>query len=94
LIAAGPLLAILSAAAVGGAVGGFVGALTGLGIPESEATRSEGKIREGNILISVHCEKGKTMKKARNIFSWVGALDISSSSERPVRKEDRKGQPA
>jgi hypothetical protein len=92
LIAAGPMMAALSGAAVSGAVGGFVGALTGMGIPEYEATRYEGKIREGNILLAVHCENADTVKNARDIFGRAGALDIASSAERPIRKETRKLQ--
>src|SRR5947208_4229453 len=53
-IAAGPIAAALSGAAVGAGTGGIIGALVGLGIPEYEAKRYEGKLREGNILISVH----------------------------------------
>src|SRR5688572_11489129 len=55
-IAAGPIMAALGGAAVGGTVGGITGALIGLGIPEYEAKRYEGKIREGGILISVHAD--------------------------------------
>src|SRR5580692_10318595 len=46
-IAAGPIMAALGGAAVGGAVGGIAGALIGLGIPEYEAKRYEGKIKSG-----------------------------------------------
>src|SRR5215204_728718 len=55
-IAAGPILAALSGAAAGATVGGVTGALVGMGIPEIEAKRYEGKIRGGNLLISVHTE--------------------------------------
>src|SRR5271163_2598687 len=58
-IAAGPIMAALRGAAVGGAVGGIAGALIGMGIPEFEAKRYEGKIRSGNVLISVHTEDGE-----------------------------------
>src|SRR6266853_3450948 len=57
-IAAGPIMAALSGAAVGAAAGGLAGALVGLGIPEYEAKRYEGKIKEGNILISGHTDDG------------------------------------
>ena len=57
LIAAGPILAALSGAAVGGAVGGLAGALVGIGIPEYEAKRYEGRIKSGNILISTRCQR-------------------------------------
>jgi hypothetical protein len=47
LIAAGPIMVALSGAAVGVAVAGLAGALIGLGIPEPEAKRYEGKIKAG-----------------------------------------------
>src|SRR5579863_3719091 len=55
-VAAGPIIAALGGAALGGAVGGVAGCLIGMGIPEVEAKRYEGKIKGGNILISVHTE--------------------------------------
>jgi hypothetical protein len=58
-IAAGPIMAALSGAAVGAAVGGIAGGLIGLGIPEFEAKRYEGKVKQGNLLISVHTDKPK-----------------------------------
>jgi len=41
LIAAGPIMAAVSAAVIGGAAGAIVGALVGLGIPELEAKKSK-----------------------------------------------------
>ena len=46
-------------AAAGAAVGGLTGALIGMGIPEYEAKQYEGKLRDGNLLISVHTEDGE-----------------------------------
>src|SRR6201997_4514575 len=54
LIAAGPIVAALAGLGAGGAVGGFVGALVGMGIPEYEAKRYEGQVKEGGNLLSVH----------------------------------------
>ena len=85
-IAAGPLLAALSGAAAGATVGGITGALIGLGIPEIEAKRYEGKIRSGNILISVHTAKSDEQKLAEEIFKTAHADDICSSSEASVPK--------
>src|SRR6202171_614970 len=68
LIAAGPILAALSGAAAGGAVGGLAGGLIGLGIPEYEAKRYEGAVRNGNILISVHTEDSKERDRAKKVF--------------------------
>lgn len=80
-IAAGPIVAALSGAAIGGAAGGILGALVGLGIPEFEAKRYEEKIRSGNILISVHTEDSNECSRAKDIFKEVGAEDISSGTE-------------
>jgi hypothetical protein len=86
LIAAGPIMAALSGAAVGGAVGGVTGALVGMGIPEFEAKRYAGKVKEGNILISVHAESGEKARVARAVFKEAGATDVSSAGE---EKADR-----
>src|SRR5690242_2872520 len=67
-IAAGPIMAALGGAAVGATVGGITGALVGMGIPEFEAKRYEGRIREGNYLISVHSEDSTQTSKAKEIF--------------------------
>jgi hypothetical protein len=83
-IAAGPIMAALSGAAVGATVGGIGGALIGLGIPEIEAKRFEGKIKDGNVLISVHTSSSDEVKRVRNIFETAGATDISVTSETPV----------
>ena len=44
-IAAGPIMGMLGGIGVGGAIGGITGALIGLGIPEYEAKRYEGRIQ-------------------------------------------------
>ena len=91
-IAAGPIMAALSGAAVGGTVGGITGALIGLGIPEYEAKRYEGKIKEGNILISVHSDNRDETKRAKEIFEQAGAKDISSTGEERVKDKTAKMQ--
>jgi hypothetical protein len=80
-IAAGPIMAALSGGAIGAGVGGLTGALVGLGIPEYEAKRYEGKVKEGGILISVHSENNDETNRAKNIFKEEGAHDISSTGE-------------
>jgi uncharacterized membrane protein len=86
-IAAGPIMAALSGAAVGAAVGGITGALVGMGIPEYEAKRYEGKIKEGNILISVHSDSHEETKRAKEIFEQAGAHDIATSSEAGIKEK-------
>ena len=80
-IAAGPIMAALSGGAIGAGVGGLTGALVGLGIPEYEAKRYEGKVKAGGILISVHSESNDETNRAKNIFKEEGAHDISSTGE-------------
>jgi len=81
LIAAGPIVAALAGLGAGGALGGFTGALVGLGIPEYEAKRYEGRVRNGGILLSVHCDDSDWASRAKNIMEATGAQDISSTSE-------------
>jgi len=84
-IAAGPIMAALGGAAIGTAAGGVVGGLIGMGIPEFEAKRYDAKIREGNILISVHTEDSKQRDVAKDIFKRFDADDISTGSEASVK---------
>jgi hypothetical protein len=93
-IAAGPIMAALSGAAIGAAAGGIAGGLIGLGIPELEAKRYEGKVREGNLLISVHTENSDQVKLAKEIFTRAGAQDICTTGEASTPKESKpKNEP-
>jgi hypothetical protein len=80
-IAAGPIMGALGGIGVGGTIGGLTGALIGLGIPEYEAKRYEGRIRKGGILLSVHCDNADWAKRAKSILDQTGAEDISSAAE-------------
>jgi hypothetical protein len=80
-IAAGPIMGALAGLGVGGAVGGLIGALVGLGIPEYEAKRYEGKIKEGGVLLSVHCDTSDQIASAKDVLKHTGAQDISSAGE-------------
>ena len=86
-IAAGPIMAALAGAAGGAAAGGLTGALIGMGIPEYEAKRYEGKVKNGNILMSVHTEDSKERARAKEIFVKGGAEDISYTVEASVAKD-------
>jgi len=81
LIAAGPIMGALAGLGVGGAVGGLVGALIGMGIPEYEAKRYEGRIKEGGVLLSVHCDTSHEITRAKELLKQTGAQDISSAGE-------------
>jgi len=80
-IAAGPLMAALAGVGVGGAVGGVTGALIGMGIPEYEAKRYEGRVKRGGILLSVHSDDSNWTKRAKDILERTGAEDIASTGE-------------
>ena len=84
LIAAGPIMAGLAGLGVGGAVGGLIGGLVGMGIPEYEAKRYEGRVKDGGILLSVHCDTSDEISRAKDILKAEGAEDISSAGEKAV----------
>lgn len=80
-IAAGPIMAGLG---VGGAVGGVTGALVGLGIPEFEAKRYEGRLKNGGILLSVHCDTSDEIKRPKEVLKATRAEGVSSTGESSV----------
>jgi hypothetical protein len=88
-IAAGPIIAALSGVAIGATVGGIAGGLIGLGIPEIEAKRYEGKIKAGNILISVHTDNSAEISRAKDIFTKAGAEDICATGEASTPKTNK-----
>ncbi len=84
-IAAGPIMAALAGLGVVGTVGGIAGALIGAGIPEYEAKRYEGRVREGGILLSVHCDTSDWVDKAKDVLDRTGATEIASAEEESAR---------
>src|SRR5580765_5425643 len=90
-IAAGPIMGALAGVGVGGAVGGLVGALVGMGIPEYEAKRYEGRIKDGGILLSVHCDTSEEIARAKDVLKRTAAEDISSSGEEAVGAGAKSG---
>jgi hypothetical protein len=80
-IAAGPIMGLLAGVGVGGTVGSVLGALLGMGFPEYEAKRFEGRIRQGGILLSVHCDSTEWVKRAQTILTDTGASDVASAAE-------------
>ncbi len=80
-IAAGPIMAALAGAGAGAAVGGVTGGMIGMGIPEYEAKRYEGRIRDGGLLLSVHCDSDEWKERAKKILERCGGEDIASTSE-------------
>ena len=94
LVAAGPIVGSLAGVGVGGALGGLAGALVGMGVPEYEAKRYEGRVKEGGILLSVHCDNNDWERQAKEILKRTGAFDIAavgeSGSDSPSAVEKEK----
>jgi hypothetical protein len=61
-------MAALAGIGVGTTVGGIAGGLIGMGIPEYEAKRYEGRIRNGGILLSVHSDSSEWTKRAKQVL--------------------------
>jgi len=81
-IAAGPIMGALAGLGAGAAVGGLIGALVGMGIPEYEAKRYEGRVKDGGVLLSVHCETSDEISRAKDLLKATGAEDIASAGEK------------
>lgn len=81
LVAAGPIVAALAGAGAAGATGGLVGGLIGAGIPEVEAKRYAGRIREGGYLLSVHCDDREWATRAEEILEATGGRDVVKTHE-------------
>jgi len=80
-IAAGPIMATLAGAGAGGALGTLIGALSGLGVPEYEAKRYEGLVKDGGVLVSAHCDTSDEIDTAKDVLKRTGAADIASAGE-------------
>jgi len=77
----GPVMCALAGVGAGGVLCGLIGMLIGFGIPEFEAKRYAGLIKEGRSLLSVHCDRAEWASRARNVLKSVGAQHIASTRE-------------
>lgn len=92
-IAAGPIMATLAGAGAGGAVGSLIGALSGMGLPEYEAKRYEGLVKNGGTLLSVHCATSDQITRAKDVLKAAGAKDIASAGEAKGETLAHSGHP-
>ncbi|MFD2611775.1 general stress protein [Paenibacillus gansuensis] len=74
LLAAGPIAATLTGAAVGAGAGTLVGGLIGLGIPEDEAERYNEYVDNDKLLVIVNAEADREAR-VYDIFRSHGALN-------------------
>ena len=84
IIAAGPLVAILTGAAAGATVGGITGGLIGMGIPEIEAKQYEAQVQSGSILISVRVKTPEQRALAKQVMDRHGAMSVLAIDEENV----------
>ena len=92
-IAAGPIMGALAGVGAGGVVGGLIGALVGMGIPEYEAKRYEGMVKEGRALLSVHCDSSDWVKRGKEVLEryWRAGYPSAGESSADYAKSDRPG---
>jgi hypothetical protein len=102
LAAAGPVVAALAGVGALGAVAAIIGGIVGLGMPEYEARRYQGRIKKGGILVSVHCDSDDWQKRAKELLRLTGAENIGtetesgadfSVSDRPLPRARSVGEP-
>ncbi|KIL36448.1 low temperature-induced protein [Cohnella kolymensis] len=76
ILAAGPIAATLTGAAVGAGAGGIVGGLIGLGIPEDEAREYGDYVDNGKILVMVDADANRN----RGVFDTFRTNNSLNSS--------------
>ncbi|MCJ2066958.1 hypothetical protein MKK63_30350 [Methylobacterium sp. J-088] len=80
VVAAGWLVATVTAAGVGAAAGGLIGGLTGAGLSEGEAeTYAEG-VRRGGTLVTVRADETRA-DRALSILAQAGSIDLDERAE-------------
>lgn len=80
-LSAEPLGTVLSGVGAGTILGLLIGAMAGLAVPVYEARRYDGRIRNGGILLSVHCDNGDWIKRAEDMLRETGAKGIGTRAE-------------
>lgn len=80
-LTAGPVIDALAGAGAVGVLGGILGAVIGMGMPEFEAKRYRGLIKDGRSLLSVHCESSDWVSRAKHVLKSVGGQGVVAKSE-------------
>jgi len=76
-----PIGTVLSGIGAGSVLGLVIGAVIGCAIPTYEARRYEGRIRNGGILLSAHCDNKDWTKRAEDVLRQTGAKGIGTRAE-------------
>jgi len=81
IVAAGPLVAMLSGAGAGAMAGGLIGALTDAGVPEENANYYAETVRRGGALVTVKVDESRA-DRAAEIMRVNGAIDLDERVSR------------
>ena len=75
IVAAGPVVAMLSGAGAGAVAGGLIGALTDAGVSEEHANYYAETVRRGGALVTVKVDESRA-DRAMEIMRQNGAIDL------------------
>jgi hypothetical protein len=96
IIAAGPIVSLLTGAGVGAVAGGLIGGLTDMGVSPSDAEYYAEAVRRGGALVTVRADDARA-DRAADIMRSHGAIDIERRAdqwrERGWTGFDEKAQP-
>jgi len=79
VVAAGPLIALITGAGVGAAAGGIIGGLVGLGVPEEEAHYYAEGVRRGGALVTASIPADQ-IERAVDIIEQHDPADVERRS--------------
>jgi hypothetical protein len=75
IIAAGPIVAMLTGAGVGAVAGGLIGGLTDMGVSKPDAEYYAESVRRGGALVTVRADDSRA-ERAAEVMREHGAIDI------------------
>ena len=81
IIAAGPIVSLLTGAGVGAVAGGLIGGLTDMGVSETDAAYYAEAVRRGGALVTVRTDDARA-ERAAEVMRAHGAVDIERRVER------------
>jgi hypothetical protein len=80
IIAAGPIVSLLTGAGVGAVAGGLIGGLTDMGVSRPDAEYYAEAVRRGGALVTVRADDARA-ERAADIMRSHGAIDIERRAE-------------
>jgi hypothetical protein len=96
IIAAGPIVSLLTGAGVGAVAGGLIGGLTDMGVSHGDAQYYAEAVRRGGALVTVRADDARA-ERAAEIMRNHGAVDIERRAEQWRQRGwsgfDEKAQP-